>query len=146
MNRIIKHLKNIWVRSSPERYLNYLREKGAVIGDHVDLLSIRNSHIDEGRARFIKIGSNVTICSGVTIMAHDYSWSVLKDAFHEIVPSGGGEISIGNNVFIGVNSTILRNVKIGNNCIIGACSLVCHDVPDNSVVAGKSRTGNPFSG
>lgn len=44
---------------------------------------------------------------------------------------------IGNNVFIGMNSTILKNVHIGNNCIIGANSLVNKSFPDNVVIAGN---------
>lgn len=47
-----------------------------------------------------------------------------------------GEIQIGDNVFIGANSTILYDVKIGNNVAIGAGSLVNKDIPDGSVAAG----------
>jgi acetyltransferase-like isoleucine patch superfamily enzyme len=35
-----------------------------------------------------------------------------------------GEITIGDNVFIGAHSTILYDVHIGNNVIIGAGSIV----------------------
>lgn len=45
---------------------------------------------------------------------------------------------IGDNVFIGMKSTILKGVHIGNNVIIGANSLVNKDLPDNCVA-----TGNP---
>lgn len=48
-----------------------------------------------------------------------------------------GGVSIGDNVFIGMQSTILKGVHIGNNVIIGANSLVNKDVPDNCVVAGN---------
>ena len=48
-----------------------------------------------------------------------------------------GGIKIGNNVFIGMKSTILKGVHIGNNVIIGANSLVNKDIPDNCVVAGN---------
>lgn len=48
-----------------------------------------------------------------------------------------GGVKIGNNVFIGMKSTILKGVHIGNNVIIGANSLVNKDVPDNCVVAGN---------
>lgn len=46
-------------------------------------------------------------------------------------------MSIGNNVFIGMHSTILKGVYIGNNVIIGANSLVNKDIPDNCVAAGN---------
>lgn len=48
-----------------------------------------------------------------------------------------GGVKIGNNVFIGIKSTILKGVHVGNNVIIGANSLVNKDVPDNCVVAGN---------
>lgn len=47
-----------------------------------------------------------------------------------------GEITIGNNVFIGAHSTILYDVHIGNNVIIGAESVVTKDIPDGGVAAG----------
>lgn len=47
-----------------------------------------------------------------------------------------GCIEIGDNVFIGSNTTVLYDVKIGSNVVIGAGSLVNKDIPDNSVAAG----------
>lgn len=46
-------------------------------------------------------------------------------------------MEIGNNVFLGMHSTILKGVHIGNNVIIGANSLVNKDIPDNCVAAGN---------
>lgn len=48
-----------------------------------------------------------------------------------------GKISIGDNVFIGANSTILPGITIGNNSIVGANSVVTKDIPENVVVAGN---------
>ena len=47
-----------------------------------------------------------------------------------------GTIMIGNNVFVGAESTILYDVTIGDNVIIGAGSLVNKDIPSGSVAAG----------
>ena len=109
-----------------------------VIGRNTIILSPGHSHIDEGRASWIEIGDNCVLTYGVSIIAHDYSWSVLRKSHNVIAPTGGGKITIGNNVFIGVNSIILRNSSIGDNCIIGAGSVVCSAIPANSVA-----TGNP---
>lgn len=49
-----------------------------------------------------------------------------------------GRIDIGNDVFIGASSIVLPNVKIGDKVIVGAGSIVTKDIPDNSVVVGKS--------
>ncbi|WP_233456468.1 MULTISPECIES: DapH/DapD/GlmU-related protein [Prevotellaceae] len=47
-----------------------------------------------------------------------------------------GEISIGRNVWIGDRVSILSGVSIGDNAIIGAGSIVTHNIPSNSLVAG----------
>lgn len=44
---------------------------------------------------------------------------------------------IGNKVKIYPNSVIIGDITIGDNAIIGAGSVVIHDVPKNSVVAGN---------
>ena len=47
-----------------------------------------------------------------------------------------GEIKVGDNVFIGSNSTVLYDVEISNNVIIGAGSLVNKSIPSGTVAAG----------
>lgn len=46
------------------------------------------------------------------------------------------EIEIGDHVWVGLRSVILKGVKIGNGAIIAAGSLVNRDVPPNSLAAG----------
>lgn len=43
----------------------------------------------------------------------------------------------GNRVWIGVNATIVGNIKIGNNVLIAPNSYINCDIPDNSVVFGN---------
>lgn len=45
-------------------------------------------------------------------------------------------VTIGNDVWIGGNVTILPGVTIGNNVIVAAGAVVTKDVPDNSLVGG----------
>ena len=47
-----------------------------------------------------------------------------------------GEIIIGNNVWIGDKATILGGVSIGDNVIVGANSVVTKNVLSNTIVAG----------
>ena len=47
-----------------------------------------------------------------------------------------GPVIIGNNVWVGDKATILGGVKIGDGAIIAANSVVTHDVPSYSIVAG----------
>ena len=45
-------------------------------------------------------------------------------------------ITVGNDVWIGGNCTILPGVTIGNNVIIVAGAVVTKDIPDNCIAAG----------
>lgn len=47
-----------------------------------------------------------------------------------------GVPTIGDDVFIGAGAVILGNIKIGNNAAIGVNSVVIDDVPDGVMVAG----------
>jgi acetyltransferase-like isoleucine patch superfamily enzyme len=83
----------------------------------------------------ITIGDRVTITSGVKILTHDGSTWLVRDGsgvrYQKYAP-----VTIGNDVFIGVNSIIMPGVSVGNRVIIGAGSVVTKSVPDNTVVAG----------
>ncbi len=123
-------------RVSSERYLEYLRKVGVKVGDNIKIIDPINFGIDLTRPFLIKLGNDITFSDHVTILTHDYSWSVIANKYPgEIYPSLG-PVSIGNNVFVGSHATILQNVKIGNNVVIGFGSVVTKDIPDNSVVAG----------
>lgn len=69
------------------------------------------------------IGNNCNISQGVTIGV-----------------SGRGEKRgvpvIQNNVYMGANAVIAGGISIGDNAVIGANSLVIHDVPSGTTVAG----------
>ena len=140
---IVAFIKKIIYRhkKSSDSYIAYLRKKGVKIGEDVYFYSPRKTLVDEQYPWMISIGNNVRITSGVTILTHDYSWSVLKRCSYSgikgSIVGASGKVQIGNNVFIGMNTTILRNVKIGNNVIVGCSSLVNSNCEDNSVYAGN---------
>lgn len=123
-------------RYNSKTYIAHLQKLGMKIGKGTVFFVPSSVCIDATRPWLISIGDNVQITKGVTILTHGYDWAVLKGVYGEILGSSG-EVIIGNNVFIGMNSTILKGVTIGNNVIIGANSLVNKDVPDNVVVAGN---------
>ena len=124
------------MKSSSERYIDYLRKLGMKIGDRTTVFSPRHTMIDETRPFLIEIGDDVQITQDVTILTHGYDWSVLKHCYGNVLGSSG-KVKIGNNVFIGMKATILKGTTIGDNVIIGANSLVNRDVPDNCVFAGN---------
>lgn len=134
---LINVYKKFRATMSSVRYVRYLRSKGMSIGENTVILAPRHTYFDEGRADFISIGSGGVICKNTSFIAHDYSWSVLRKKYNIIAPTGGGPITIGNNVFIGEGTTVLRNVKIGDNVIIGAGSVVTKNIPSDCIAAGN---------
>ncbi len=123
-------------RSSSESYVNFLREKGCEIGEGTRFFDPRGTEVDITKPSLITIGKNVQITAGVKIITHGFDWFVLNGVYGDILGSSG-EIIIGNNVFIGVNTLILKGVTIGDNVIIGAGSLVNRDIPECVVAAGN---------
>jgi len=83
----------------------------------------------------IELGDHVAIANGTVFITHDAGVRCFRDEFP--IDDIFGEIKIGNNVFIGINCTILPNTEIGNNCIVGAGSVVRGKFQDNSVIIGN---------
>lgn len=117
-------------------YTNYLKSKGAKIGEGTFFYSPQHHPVDETSCPFIEIGKNCRITQGVQILGHDYSYAVLRPTHHCMLLKAG-VTSIGNNVFIGINSIIMMGATIGDNVIIGAGSVVSKNVPSNVVIAGN---------
>lgn len=79
----------------------------------------------------ISIGNNTDIAAGVLIQ--DYDGHVLLPNTRE---TSALPISIGNNVWIGANSVILKGVTIGEGAVVAAGSIVTKDVPPKCLVGG----------
>ena len=123
-------------RADSESYVSHLRSIGVAVGEGTTIFGPRTVVIDEQTPCMIEIGKNVQITAGVTILTHGFDWSVLKGCYGEVLGSRG-KVTIGDNVFIGTNATILKGVTIGSNVIIAACSVVTKDIPDNCVAIGS---------
>ena len=50
-----------------------------------------------------------------------------------------GEITIGENSWIGANAVLLKKAKIGKNCVIGAGCVINQEIPDYSIVTLDSK-------
>lgn len=134
---IKKILKKIFCSDlTSDEYINELRKKGILIGDGCRIFDPANTTIDTQNPHMMRIGNNVRITKGCIILTHDYSWAVIAGVYGDIL-GGIGYVDIGNNVFIGMNSIILKNTTIGDNVIIGAGSIVCGNIECNSVYAGN---------
>jgi len=107
-------------------------QKGAKIGRRVKVSS--HSFICEG----VTIEDEVFIGHGVMFINDKYPRSATKegilktDADWECTPT-----LVKKGASIGSNATILCGITIGENAIIGAGSVVTHDVPARTIVAGN---------
>lgn len=122
-------IKKVLYRVRGEVDTKTLVKHGMIVGKNFKRMS--GSWLDPGHCWLITIGNNVTLAPRVMLIAHDAapqsSFSITRV----------GNINIGDNVFMGANSIVLPGVTIGNDVIVGSGSVVTHDIPDRSVVAGN---------
>lgn len=75
----------------------------------------------------VKIGKKCTIVGGVVFGNKGDSSSCQP-------------VSVGDNVYFGIESKIIGSLTIGDNAIIGANAVVTKNVPNNAVVGGVPAT------
>lgn len=78
----------------------------------------------------ITIGSGTLIAWDCLIMDRDYH--KLDSEQERTAP-----VTIGNNVWIGCKSIVLKGVTIGDGAVVAAGSVVVKDVPPNALVGGN---------
>lgn len=135
---MLERIKKLFYMQSGGAYLNHLRKIGCQIGQGTKIFAHPlNVYIDPSRPCLIQIGKNVVITRNVTILTHGFDWSVLNGVHGDILGSSG-KVEIGDNVFIGMNATILKETTIGDNVIIGAnCFIRGGEWPSDCVIAGN---------
>lgn len=85
----------------------------------------------------ISIGKNCMFSAYVFISDHIHGYEDINENLRDQPLSEGGFVIIKDNVFIGIKSSIMRNVTLGEHCVIGADTVVVKDVPSYSVVVGN---------
>ena len=100
---------------------NFVEVKGSSIGENTKaghLTYIGNS----------EVGANVNFGAGTITVNYDG-----QKKYKTI---------IGNNVFVGSNSTIIAPVELGDNSLVGAGSTITKDVPADAIALGRGRQIN----
>ena len=100
------------------------------IGDRVSINRGVEFYSDYFGNHRIVIGSDVRIAPNVCFHAAGHEISNL-DYSH-----AGGQIVVGNEVWIGAGVIVLSGVTIGDRSVIGAGSVVTKDIPPDSVAVG----------
>ena len=78
------------------------------------------------------IGDNTGIGGEVMIWTHG-AWLDITQGF----PADFGPVHIGRNVWLPARSIVLPNVCIGDNVVIGINSIINRDLPDGCFAAGS---------
>lgn len=88
-------------------------------------------------AENISIGNRVFM--GANSIISDTDFHPIEAAIRNERPADGATapITIGDDVFIGMNCLILKGVTIGNGSVIGAGSVVSRDIPAGVIAAGN---------
>lgn len=99
----------------------------------------KNVEINNGMiiiaAKKVEIGDNCLI--GRNLQISDYDAHSLNPSERKTKTGKTASVSIGKNVWIGNDVTILKGVTIGDNCVIGAKTLLLTgNYPSNSVIVG----------
>jgi len=111
----------------------------------------KNCKIVGNIGRYCSIGSNVNVesyshPSSVFVSTHPAFYSLLRQSgftyvqqqkYDEVLLNGDGvPLTIGNDVWVGANVTIIGGIRIGDGAIIAAGAVVNKDVPPYAVVGG----------
>lgn len=108
---------------------------GAVIGQNAkigDYVEIKNSRIGSGskvcHLAYVgdaDVGKNCNIGAGVVFA--NYDGSVKR------------KIVLGDNVFVGSNSTLVAPLEIGSGAFVAAGSVITENVPSKALAVGRAR-------
>jgi maltose O-acetyltransferase len=81
----------------------------------------------------IRIGSNVSIGHEVMVLTQSHE---IGPSWHRALTPHAKPVNIGSGAWLGSRTTILPGVRIGAGAVVAAGSVVCRDVPPNTLVAG----------
>lgn len=98
----------------------------------------KNNHLNgaelQGHGGII-IGDNFHSAKGLVILTQNHNWKGNALPYDDTVIKK--KVVIGDNVWIGMNVTILPGVEIGEGCIIQAGSVVSRNIPDLAIAGGN---------
>ncbi|HSI47005.1 MAG TPA: acyltransferase [Ideonella sp.] len=88
----------------------------------------------------ITIGEGVQFGPNVMVYDHDHDRSGRRADGSGKLKFKTSPVVIGDNVWVGANTVILRGTVIGDNCVIGAGSVIKGHYADNQVIVQKRET------
>ena len=142
-------------------YLPYLRKQFAtcgdnvVIADHPRIAGSENIHLGHdiyiGPEALIyttrvklSFGNYITIGPRLTIITGDHRTDVVGEYIKNVgdnqkLPENDQDVTIEDDVWIGVNVNIFKGVTIGRGSVIAGAATVVKDVPPYSIYISKDK-------
>lgn len=126
--------------------------KNSKVGFPVYISSVKTVHLEDNtvlrgglsiqnnKTEHVYIKKYTVISMNVTIVTNNHRSTVgipqcLLGASH--INDTSRDITIGEDVWVGANATILSDGDLGRGCIVGACSTVTKPVPPYALVVGS---------
>ena len=88
-------------------------------------------------AECIEIGDRVLVGANAVITDTDFHPLTAAERARDILAGAHRPVVIEDDVFIGMQSLILKGVRIGRGSVVGAGAVVSRDVPPGVIVAGN---------
>jgi carbonic anhydrase/acetyltransferase-like protein (isoleucine patch superfamily) len=114
--------------------------EGVVIGRGARISAGQNAQLTVGASTYISEGTRVYASNCIHIGSRcAISWGVtiIDDDGHGIgLPPYSAPITIGDDVWIGCNATILKGVTIGSGSVVAAGAIVTRSCPPHSLIGG----------
>lgn len=89
----------------------------------------------------LKIGKYTAISCNLTVVTSNHKPTVGIPMFFNnmlhINETVKGDVIVGEDCWIGINSTLLPGCNLGRGCVVGACSMVNKKFPPYAVVVGS---------
>lgn len=89
-----------------------------------------------GNGMYLGHAYNITVAEGVTL-GRNVNLHKGCTIGRENRGRRSGVPIIGNRVYVGINATIVGNVRVGDDVLIAPGSFVNRDIPDHSIVIGN---------
>jgi acetyltransferase-like isoleucine patch superfamily enzyme len=118
----------------------FIRKNASIRIDYDGVLDLGNNVFINDNCNIncvnqISIGKNTKIAPNVCINDHDHNYK--KNTSDHLIR---GEVTIGENVWIGSNVVILKDTHIGDNVVVAAGSVVKGIIPSNTIFLNKRET------
>ena len=113
------------------------RERGAELelGDDCGLTSTTLVAADR-----VRLGDRVQVGANSTIVDTDFHPLTPERRNENFLDGEVASVTVEDDVFIGMESLVMKGVRIGEGSVVGAGSVVTQDVPPRTVVAGNPAT------